>query len=193
MNQTIQVGQKAIQLRRLGYSYTDISRELKVSRASVCNWVKNVRLTEHEKQILQKSIANKMNRARMKASISLRSRTVFKEKRAFDEAERDFKKNLKDPLFSTGLALYCAKSSFSGGNIQFTHSNPAFIHIFLTWMQKYLQISEENVKKIFSKNVSEKAKITNQNKGSMTIIVSNIRAMRTLIAWQKLLIQYYRG
>lgn len=193
MNISVQTSQKAIQLRRLGFSYTDIAKELKVSRASVCNWVKNVRLTEHEKQILQKSITNKMHRARMKASISLRSRTVFKEKKSFEEAEKDFKKNIKDPLFSTGLALYCAKSSFSGGNIQFTHSNLDFIHIFITWMEKYLKIPEEKVKKISPQIQAEKSKIASRNKGSTTILVTNIEAMRTMIAWQKLLIQYYRG
>ena len=56
MNLYVQFSKKAIELRRSGYSYTDIARELKVSRASVCAWVKHVKLTEAERQHLRKNL-----------------------------------------------------------------------------------------------------------------------------------------
>lgn len=222
MKGTVQSVQKAIQLRRLGHSYSDIARELKVSRASVCNWVKNVRLTEHEKGILQKSLTAKMHRAHMKASISLRARKVFKEKQSFEEAEKNFKKNLKESLFAVGLGLYCSKGSLVGGNIQFIHTNEDFLRIILLWLHKYLEISkneakyrlfvdfsspegelekkwahvlgiyEGNIVKIITSKHPKKVKKPNDYKGSLGIVVSKIEAMRTIISWQKLLIKYYK-
>ena len=105
---SVQMNKKAIELRRLGYSYSDISKELKVSKASISNWVKNVRLTESEKIVLEKNIKNKIKRGRMNSSIAMRSRKIFKEKIAYENAEKEFAKFSKEPLFMLGLGLYWA-------------------------------------------------------------------------------------
>ena len=52
MKDIVQMNSQAIELRRQGYSYSDISKKLKVSKTSISNWVRNVRLTENEKNNL---------------------------------------------------------------------------------------------------------------------------------------------
>lgn len=183
MNSIVQNSQKAIQLRRLGHSYSDIAKELKVSRTSVCNWVKNVRLSESEKHILQKMIANKMARAKMQSSISLRARKVFKEKVSYENAEKNFGRNMKDPIFSIGLGLYCAKGSLTGGNIQFIHKNELLVKIMLVWLEKYLKIPKNKLNyRPYSRNMAN-------NKDSFIITISSIDGLRTIISWQKLLMK----
>jgi len=221
MKDAVQIGQKATLLRRKGYSYRDISKELKVSKTLVANLLKNVKLTEDEKLILNKSLLNKMSRARLNASISLRSRKIFKEKKAFEMAEEDFKKFIKDPLFSTGNSLYWAKGSIIGSNIQFSCSRLEMMKIILLWLEKYLNISRKDIKfrlfmdflekneenkhfwvktlgiptTNFSKTVYQKSgkssKKTREYKGSIAFNFSNIETMRKIIAWQKLMIGYH--
>ncbi|MEK7095271.1 MAG: hypothetical protein AAB917_01285 [Patescibacteria group bacterium] len=223
MNTIVQTHKKAIELRRLGYSYGDISKQLKVSRTSVANWVKNVRLSENEKLLLQKNLKAKVQRARLNASITIRSRKIFKEKRAFENAEKDFKKYLKDPLFTLASGLYWAKGSVGAGNIQFASSDPVIVNIILVWLKKYLNIDKNQVKyRIFGDSVSKNLEYqefwektlgisannfqknvhnrhhlnrarTANYKGSLAITLTKIEAVRTIIAWQKLLMQYYRG
>lgn len=170
---------KAIELRRAGLSYTDIGKELKVSRAAVCGWVKSVRLTETEKAFLKKNLAIKMERGRMRALISIRSRKVFKEKIIYEEAEKDFDKKTKDPFFMLGLGLWGTptqkKSNFS---LQFTSSNQEIMKLMATWMEKYLNIPKKDLK-------------YRRYKDSAALVLSKADPIRRVIAWQKLTIGYY--
>lgn len=219
MNQNVQFVTKSIELRRLGYSYSDIARELKISKASVCGWVKNVRLTETEKLRLQKNLKSKMERGRLKASIAIRSKNVFKEKVVYENAEKEFEKFIKDPLFMLGIGLCSAHGLKKGNNFQFVSPSPAIARIILMWVEKYLNLSKNTPKyRIFvatshknneceqfwarnlgiSPTVFQKTMYLPQNNkkgreynGSLTLTISRIEVVRKVIAWQKLIMRYY--
>lgn len=219
MNMAVQTTKKAIELRRLGRSYSDIAKELKVSRASVCGWVKNVRLTEAEKANLQKSLKTKIERGRMKASISIRSRSVFKEKNAYEIAEKEFNKFIKDPLFMLGIGFLAYHGTKKGSTFQFTNSTPAIIHIMHLWIEKYLGISKTDLKYRLFLALSHKngdsenfwatslkiplslfhktyylrlsSKKGREYNGSLSLYISRIEVIRKVIAWQKLTMRYY--
>jgi transcriptional regulator with XRE-family HTH domain len=150
MIDTVQMSKKAIELRRLGLSYSDIAKQLKVSKTSVSNWVKNVRLTEGEKINLQKNLKGKVGRGRMMASISIRSKKVFKEKVAYEKAEKDFAIFNRDPIFILGLGLCLSHGLKNGpktvGSFQFVSSDQYIIKIILNWMDKYLNFPKKSIK-----------------------------------------------
>ena len=214
------MSKRAIELRKLGYSYTDIIKELKVSRASVSNWVKNIRLTESEKVNLEKNLKNKIKRGRMNSTIAVRSKKIFKEKIAYDNAEKEYEKFSKDPFFMLGLGLYWAHGLKKGNYFQFVNHNYSVLKIILLWMKKYLNITKtipryrlfinishrngeyEDIwaknmdisRKLFQKTVytnSVKNVNDREYKGSLAIIVSKVDVFRKIIAWQKILIRYY--
>jgi hypothetical protein len=179
MNSIVHNEKKAIELRRRGLSYTDIAKELKVSRTSVCLWVKNVKLTEVERLHLQKNIRAKMERGRMMASISLRSRKVFKEKIVYEQAEGEFEKKAKDPFFMLGIGLWGTPPHKKGYfSLQFTSANPEIMKIMASWVEKYLEIPKKAIKyRVY--------------KSSTALIISRIKPIRQVIAWQKLTMRYY--
>jgi len=115
----VQMSKKAIELRRLGFSYSDISKELKVSKASISNWLKNIKLTENEKVNLEKNLKNKIAKGRMNSLIAIRSKKVFKDKFVYDNANKEFEKFSKEPLFMLGLGLYWAHGLKKGNSIYF--------------------------------------------------------------------------
>jgi len=221
MNQGVQLSTKAIELRREGKSYSDIAKVLKVSRSSVCGWVKNVRLTEQEKALLLKTQHAKMSRGRMQATITLRTRKVFQEKTIYDTAEKEFEKFSKDPLFLIGLGMSGIGKGEKGVNsFQFTTGDSSLAKIIIKWLEKYFNISKKSLKlRLFvaftHKNepfvdywsktlgISEgnfwKTVILKHKKdpkdtgyrGSLEITVSNSDAVRKLKAWQNVTIRYY--
>ena len=220
MNDTVHMRKKAIELRRLGYSYTDISKKLGISKTSVLNWVRNVRLTESEKIILHKNLKAKMERGRLNASISIRAGKIFKEKIIYETVEKDFPKLLKDPLFMLGIGLYMAHGLQKSNSFQFTNSNPSVIKIMIVWIEKYLNISREMAKYRLFLDISHKnqncekfwsriigipydlfqktiyigyvnSKRDKEYKGSLEILITKVDILRRVIAWQKLLMQYY--
>jgi len=215
-----QASEKAQLLRRSGLSYADIARELKVSKASVCGWVKNMRLTEAEKLNLRKNLVVKIERGRQRASISIRSKKVFREKLAFEEAEREFVKLMKDSFFLLGVGLCTAPGVKKGTeSFQFTSSDPEVMKIFLKWVEKYLNIPRKSLKPRLFLAISHKegecvqfwarttgipvtsfqktvhfqrnGKKSKEYKGSLAVPILKIEVIRRVIAWQKLTIRYY--
>jgi predicted transcriptional regulator len=179
MNVAVHNPKKAIELRRTGLSYADIAKQLKVSRSAVCVWVKNLRLTETEKAQLQKNLKAKIERGRMRASITIRSRKVFKEKTIYEEVERGFEKKSKDPLFMFGMGLWGTLPMRKGGfSLQFTTSNSEIMNIMTIWVEKYLDIPKKSLK-------------FRNYKGSKAIIITKVDYIRKIIAWQKLIMRYH--
>ncbi len=216
----VQTSKRAIELRRLGFSYSEISKELKVSKASISNWVKNIKLTENERLNLEKNLKNKIAKGRMNSSIAIRSKKVFKDKFAYDNALKEFEKFSKDQFFMLGLGLYWAHGLKKGNSIYFMSKDSNIMKIIVLWMKKYLNISKNKAKfrlfinishrngnfedlwaktidiplNLFQKTIytnSSKAIKDREYKGSLAIMVSGVELYRKVIAWQKILIRYY--
>ncbi len=183
MNIADQFHKKAVELRREGNSYTDIAKHLRVSRSAVCGWVKNVRLTVAEKQLLEKKIQTTQGRARMQASITLRARRVYKEKAVFDKAEKEFEKLSKNPFFMFGMGLWGFEKP-KKNRVAFTFSTqvPEIMTIMLEWVEKYLEIPHKSLKiRVLQTKGGE----------SKSFTLARMNAVRRLIAWQKLTMLYY--
>jgi predicted transcriptional regulator len=183
MDISVHFQKKAIELRREGNSYADIAKHMRVSRSAVCNWVKNVRLTEAEKELLKKKQEAKRSKAKMNALITLRSRKVYKEKVAFESAEKEFEKFSKDPMFMLGIGMWgFEKIQKQRTMFTFTASNSENMAFMSKWVQKYLGIPPKSLKiRLFKLKRGESTAFT----------LSKMQYVRKLIAWQKLTMLYY--
>lgn len=157
----------------------------------------------------------------MMAMISLRSRKVFKEKIAYDTAEKDFPKLAKDPFFMLGMGLGGIEQGIRNrSSFQFTTDNPEIAELMLSWIEKYLFVPRKTLKyRLFVSNShkdqeygqfwAKKLRISDNSfqkpvylktkkdekdkeyKGSISFVISKIEVVRRIIAWQKLTIGYY--
>ncbi len=220
MKNYVQIAKKAAEFRRLGFSYTDIANELKISKASVSGWLKNLKLTESEKSNLQRNLKSKKERGKLKASISIRARKIFKEKVAYENAEKEYAKFIKDPLFSFGIGLYWVHGLKKGNHFQFSSSDAEVVKLMVTWLKRYLGIpvgkakyrvfvdlayKSQDPESFWVKSVdipkgsilktaytpASKARRNKEYRGSLSIIIGKIEVLRKIIAWQKLLIRYH--
>ncbi|MEK7178875.1 MAG: hypothetical protein AAB727_01300 [Patescibacteria group bacterium] len=131
--------QEAVTLRRSGYSYNDILKKIPVAKSTLSLWLKDLPLTKEEKQYLKKRKDSNINRGRIKAATAHRRNRIEKEKLIREEAKKEFKKFIKDPLFHTGVALYWAEGTKRGDMFQFSNSDSAMTHIMLCWIEKFLK------------------------------------------------------
>jgi predicted transcriptional regulator len=183
MDISVQFQKKAIELRREGNSYTDIAKHLRVSRSAVCGWVKNVRLTEAEKHLLETKLQTKRDKGKLHRSVTLRAQKVYKEKVAYEDAEKEFAKLSKDPFFMLGMGLWgIEKPKKNRTSFTFTTSVPENMAIIQKWLHKYLGIPSKSLK-------IRVLKIKSGESSSFTL--SKIGPVRRIIAWQKLTMLYY--
>jgi hypothetical protein len=246
MKDMVQKKYKALNLRKLGLSYSEISAEIGVPKATVASWVQWAPLTEYQKTLLAGRLKLKQRKGRFAAGIALKARRIYREKAAYDQAEGEFKTLIADPLFGSffvyGLGLYSGKTiakdeTKTGGknssNFQFTTADPEKARLMMQWVKRYLKMwcskEESNPKsgiqsiqlRVFAhepyRNSNLEAfwsrtmavpldrfkktiytpkssfyKKKSDYRGSLAITLSSIQALRTVLAWQKLLIKYYK-
>ncbi len=232
MKDMVQKKYKALQLRKSGLSYREISSQIGVPKATVASWVQWVSLTDQQKLLLSDRLKIKQKQGRFRAGIALKARRIFREKAAYDAAEPEFKTFIQEPFFAYGLGLYSGKTSTkdetkTGGknssNFQFTTSDPERAQLMVKWIHQYLKTGEGDVKlRVFvyepyrnagcdafwSRTMAVPLDKFNKTifspkhyfykkradyRGSLSITVSRIEVLRKVLAWQKLLIKYYKG
>ncbi len=177
MKYGIQDIRKAREMRLSGSSLSEISREFGIPVSTLSFWFKDITLNQEQKQKLDERVIPRIVRGRMNSLISLKSKRIFKEKTIYESSEKDFIELAKDPFFILGLSLYWSHGA-KKGSFQFTSSNPLMISIIKNWMERYLKIDTSLV-------------IVRQYSGYTRLYVGGINILRRVIAWQKLLIQYY--
>lgn len=221
MNKNVQLKNMAINLRKEGRSYSEIVKELGLAKSTLSNWLKGIVLTEQQNIDLYNRLEDKISRGRLRTSIALKAKRIVRENRVYTEAEREFKKYIQDPFFVIGISLYWAEGSKKDGGFSFINSDPNMIVLIVKWIKKYvtnnesllkyrlfihypykdekceeywaelLNVSINNFQKTIYKPTPHIVKKNPIYKGCLRIVINRIDMLRKVIAWQKLLIQYY--
>jgi len=130
-----EVFQKVIELRKHGYSYTEIKKKTGIAKSTINNWLAFAGLTlskEHleiqnkkrvENHVLG-TIASKITRAKHRTE-------------DVDQFIQKHKSNLEDPLFIAGIMLYEAEGS-KGESNGFSNSDFRLINMFIKFLDKYI-------------------------------------------------------
>lgn len=135
---------RAIELRKLGWSYPAIKKELNVSKGSLSLWLHKYPLTE--KQIGELSPVSRERRIE-------HFRETFRKKRqqALDQAYQIEKMRIgrlsQREIYLMGLMLYWGEGmKATKGTISFSNSNPAFIRVAIYWLEKCMGFSRAELR-----------------------------------------------
>ena len=137
--------ERAINLRKQGFSYSEILKQIPVAKSTLSLWLRSVGLSKKQKQRLTEKKLTAMRRgAERKHEIKLE--TI---RRIYSNSEKDIRNISDRELFLIGVALYWAegakeKSTYAGG-IKFINSDVAMIKIFIIWLRKFLNISHQEL------------------------------------------------
>ncbi len=139
--------QKAIKLRKQGFSYGEILKQIPVAKSTLSLWLRSVRLSNKQKQVLTE---RKLNAAKRGGEVRKINRIQITEKiRAC--AEKEIGEITDRELWLVGTALYWAEGNKAkdynvSQGVIFNNSDPVMIKIFLKWLREILKIDENEIK-----------------------------------------------
>ena len=138
--------EKAILLRKEGFSYTEILKQVPVAKSSLALWLQSVGLSKAQKQRL----TDKKLASARRGALKKKEDRILRTKRIKESAEKDVGKLTEREKWLIGTALYWAEGSKEkewapGSRTQFTNSDPNMIKFFLNWLFEIVKIPREIV------------------------------------------------
>ena len=117
---------RAQELRKQGLSYGEILQEVKVSKASLSLWLKDIKLTDRQKKRLLKMKSLGQHKGSIIAADNKRQARIARTKTIYKEAKNLVGRLNKRDRFITGIALYAGEGSKTDGRAVFTNSEEQF-------------------------------------------------------------------
>lgn len=136
--------EKAVRLRKDGFSYSEILKEVPVAKSTLSLWLKSVGLSKpQEQRLTEKRLDAILRGAKAKKEQKF---TITKEIK--DKARKEIG-NLSDrESWLMGVALYWAEGSKEKDRavgVRFSNSDPEMIRFFLKWLLKVCKINKEDI------------------------------------------------
>lgn len=136
--------QKAIKLRKKGFSYSEILKEVPVAKSTLSLWLQDIGLAKKQKQLL----TEKRKRAQRKGSEARREQRIILTKAIKHKAREEIAKISKRDLWITGIVLYWgegAKEKKKAAQVSLCNTDSRLIKIFLRWLDEICKISESDI------------------------------------------------
>ncbi len=142
----VKLKEKALTLRRSGFSYSEILKQIPVAKSTLALWLQSVGLSKKQKQRLtEKRIAAAFRGGARKKAIRLE--TI---KRIHEDAAKDIVAISVREFFLLGVTLYWGEGSkekdFAPGSaVIFTNSDPRMVRIFVKWLLEICRVSINDI------------------------------------------------
>lgn len=214
--------EKAIALRKKGWSYRDILKEVPVAKSTLSKHLKDLPLTKSEKHYLKSRRDSNISHGRIKAAAASHSRRIERDRELLDESRKEFANWHSDPLFFTGIALYWAEGAKRNSIFAFTNSDPQMVSLMVAWVTKFLGVPSahmrarlythkpfaneggevfwattcsiplSNFRRTIYKPTGLLVKKRPGYKGCIRIELAKVAYLRKMHFWQQMLIEHYR-
>ncbi len=138
--------ESTILFRKRGYSIKEIAKLFKVAQSTVSLWVRDVKLSEKNRQRIE---ANKI-KGRNKAAKTNRNKRLQRELRVIRDCEV-FKKNTIIESHNAKIylsLLYWGEGAKTGNRVVMTNSDPDLINIFSQLLRKCFEVDDKKMRGI---------------------------------------------
>lgn len=137
----IEVKEKAISLRKKGYSLKEISLKLKISKSTASGWLSNIDLDDKARfRLKNRGILGQYKSIIVKRKKRLKLLATFKL-----GAKEEIKRTTKTKEFYRIMAavmFWCEGNKDFNGGVRFTNSDPEMIGTFMRFLRKGFTIDE---------------------------------------------------
>lgn len=133
----------ALQLRNQGKSYSQIKKQINVSKSSLSLWLRNLPLSSNQLRKLRdmNEIRIEKFRQTMRKKREKRLASYYK-----DEKKKILPLNLRE-LYIAGLFLYWGEGNKAARQtVSINNTDPSVLRFSLRWMTKSLKIPENKIK-----------------------------------------------
>jgi len=139
--------ERAINMRKGGYSYREILEEVPVAKATLSLWLRAVGLSKRQKQRLT---LKKLEAGRRGAAAQKNKRLIIT-KEIKEKAGSEIGHISKRELWLMGIMLYWAegtkeKEDGRPTGVHFSNSDPAMLKLFCKWLVEICKIPENHIK-----------------------------------------------
>ena len=209
---------KAIRLRRNGKSYSEIRKKIKVSKASLSLWLRDVEIDSDKK----KKLLIGREKSRYLAALARKNDRIERTKKIVDLAENEFKKLVNKDLFLCGLLLYWAEGDKKQERVKFANSDKDMIKLMMRWFREVCHVPESKFRialhihnlhitndvalhwskitginrkqfnKIYVKRTSLKNRRVPLYEGTCSIVISSKELFRKIVGWRKGLLVHFK-
>jgi transposase len=132
---------QAISLRKKGMAMGEIAKKINVSKSSVSYWVRDIRLTPAQKNILNKNghSVSSIEKRRISRLANTKERHKIIYNAAFEEA-KTLRNNI---LWSVGVALYWGEGGKSQNLVRLSNSDPDVIATMMKFFKQICKVPPE--------------------------------------------------
>lgn len=137
----------AIELRKGGYSYSEIMKFCHVPKSTLSYWFQDIKLSEPQ--------LNRLDKKRIEAAKKGTKSKILKTSKAIQEIQKNSAKEIgnisKRELWLMGITLYWRERLLNKHDddlkkgVQFTSSDPALVKLFLRWLTDVGGIKNEEI------------------------------------------------
>lgn len=140
--------EKAVNLRKIGYSIRHIEEKLGIPKSTLSGWFKSIKLTENQKNVLNNNWKNALVGARIKAVVWHNNEKEKRVKVAHDDAFVTLNNiDLKNKnILELSLAMLYLGEGAKTNRTAIGNSDPKILKFFLSSMEKLYRLSRRNVK-----------------------------------------------
>ncbi len=137
---------KAIDLRKRGYSYSEIIKNVPVSKSTLSLWLRDVGLAKKQKQ----RITRKKVLAMKRGADVVRKKRIEKSNKIKKDARNNISNISKKELWLMGIMLYWAegakeKTHRVGERVQLMNTDKRILCIFKKWLIDCCKIIEDDI------------------------------------------------
>lgn len=136
-----EIREQARDLRRQGMSVGDIARTLSVSRGSVSVWVRDIELTEAQKEHLKQ---NKIHWGAQNKGAKTNQRRALEKRELYQEAGRNRAREGR-PLHLAGCMLYWAEGAKRKNNLYFVNSDVNMLRLYIRFLREELGVQDTEI------------------------------------------------
>ncbi len=137
---------KALQLRRQGYSYSEILKEIQVSKDTLSRWCKDIVLTEKQKHRLIKNKSMGQKKGSLVAAENKRKKRQEEINKMNALAKKEIGSLSEREEFIIGVMLYAGEGTKMDGKGGFANADPKLLKFMRKWFVKYAKISTDNLR-----------------------------------------------
>ena len=147
-------------IRKLGLSLNEIQSKFKVPRTTIRGWIKDISLSEEQKEKFRTRTIEKLQQGRIKTQKLQKEKRINNEKSNFQKGVNDIDMLTKRERFLVGVALYWAEGfkNRHEHRLGFCNSDPLMILFYIKWLNS-LGIKNEDITLCLALNISYKNQV----------------------------------
>lgn len=133
----------ALELRRKGFSYSEIRERVPVSKDTLSRWCRDVILNPSQLEKLKKRRLKGGERGRIIGAKRQQAERLRRTRELLKEGKRNIGSLSKRDRFIAGAALYLGDGLKGSNEVGFSNSDPEVISFIMKWFREFCQIPEE--------------------------------------------------